>query len=181
MRRLGHHYRRNGMLEDQLLLIVGLQHHRIFVEGADAPGELDAAQQVKGDGGFVFSGCVEKRILDVLRRLIHLPISPLVDSPCPACKPGSAWSCRAGLHARCGIERAALFSTLVWAAFRRLAGYPIRNEPAPAPAAGLLYNTASGDAFQHLPSLFLHCCTIRVPGLATEFGSPSDTSQMPKG
>ena len=40
------------MLEDQLFLVVGLEHHGILVERPDAAGQLDAAEQVNGDVGF---------------------------------------------------------------------------------------------------------------------------------
>src|SRR6266481_2077629 len=60
---------RNGMLEDQLLLVVGFQHHRIFVKGANTSRELDSAQQVNCDIGSLFACCIEEGFLDVLRRL----------------------------------------------------------------------------------------------------------------
>ena len=68
------------MLKDELFLVVGLQHHRILVERPNPARQLDPADQVNGDGGFLFAGGVQKRILDVLRRLvIHLPISFILD------------------------------------------------------------------------------------------------------
>jgi hypothetical protein len=58
------------MLEDQLLLIVGLEHDGIFVKRTDASGELDPAQQVDGDiQSFLASG-VKEGVLNILRRLV---------------------------------------------------------------------------------------------------------------
>src|SRR5215470_11638145 len=70
------------MLEDQLLLIVGLQHHRILVERPDPARQLHPTQQIDRDVALFFAGRVEEGILDVLRRLVlHLPISlPKLDS-----------------------------------------------------------------------------------------------------
>src|SRR5438477_2408780 len=66
------------MLEDKLLLVAGFKYHRILVEGANASRELDAAEEVNGDGDFILAGRVEERILYILRRLVfHLPISLL--------------------------------------------------------------------------------------------------------
>ena len=48
------------MLEDQLLLIIGLQNHRIFVERANTSSQLDAAQQINGDVDLLFAGRVEE-------------------------------------------------------------------------------------------------------------------------
>src|SRR5579864_5706544 len=68
------------MLEDQLFLIVGLQHDRIFVERTDSARQLDPTQQVDRDVELFFAGRVEERVLDVLRRLVfHLPISLPLD------------------------------------------------------------------------------------------------------
>ncbi len=64
------------MLEDQLLLIIGLKNDRIFVERANTPSQLDAAQQINGDIDLFFAGCVEEGILDVLRRLVFHSRSP---------------------------------------------------------------------------------------------------------
>src|SRR5215468_6231108 len=64
------------MLEDQLLLIVGLQHHRILVERPDPARQLHPTQQIDRDVELFFAGRVEEGILDILRRLVfHLPIS----------------------------------------------------------------------------------------------------------
>src|SRR5512141_3403210 len=73
----GHHHRRDGVLEDELLLVIGLQHDGVFVERSDAACQLYPTEQVNRDRRFVLACCVEEGILDVLRRLIHLPISPL--------------------------------------------------------------------------------------------------------
>src|SRR5207302_217834 len=50
VRRPAHHHSRDGMLEDQLLLVVGVQNDRVFVEGADPARQLYPAEQVNGDG-----------------------------------------------------------------------------------------------------------------------------------
>jgi hypothetical protein len=64
------------MLEDQLLLTVVLKQNRILVEGTNLACQLDTADQIDRDGGFIFADRVEKRVLDVLCRLvIHVPIS----------------------------------------------------------------------------------------------------------
>src|ERR1700728_4578283 len=64
------------MLEDQLLLAVVLQQHRILVKRADLSGQLDAADQVDRDGSFVLADRVQEGVLNVLCRLVlHVPIS----------------------------------------------------------------------------------------------------------
>jgi len=42
------HHRRNSVLENQLLLIAGFKHQRIFVEALDPPGKLDTAEEIDG-------------------------------------------------------------------------------------------------------------------------------------
>jgi hypothetical protein len=70
------HHGRNGVLEDQLLLVVVFQQHRILVERADLPGQLDAADQINRDGGLVLADRVQECVLNVLCRLgLHMPIS----------------------------------------------------------------------------------------------------------
>ena len=59
------------MFENQLLLIVGLQHERVFVETLDASGKLDSAHQINRDDAFFFARVVQKRILNILRRFVH--------------------------------------------------------------------------------------------------------------
>ena len=68
----GSHYCRDGMLENQLFLIVRLEHKRIFIEALDTPGELYAAQQINRDQTFFLARIIEKTILDVLRWFVHL-------------------------------------------------------------------------------------------------------------
>jgi hypothetical protein len=64
------------VLEDQLLLAIVLQQHRILVERADLSGELHPANQLNRNRGLVFANSVQKRVLNVLCRLvIHEPIS----------------------------------------------------------------------------------------------------------
>src|SRR4051812_6453769 len=64
-----HYDCRDRMLEDELLLIVGLQHNRVFVERADAAAELYSAHQVDSDGRLIFSSSIEEGVLNILRRL----------------------------------------------------------------------------------------------------------------
>ena len=71
MRGLLRNHRRDRVFEDQLLLIVGLQHQRVFVETLDSPLEFHAAHQVNGDDDLILAGVVQKAILDILRWLIH--------------------------------------------------------------------------------------------------------------
>src|SRR6266545_3563790 len=64
------------MLKDELLLVVGFHHYGIFIEGADAARQFDAAEQVDGDDRLIFSCRVEERILYILCRLaFHRPLS----------------------------------------------------------------------------------------------------------
>jgi hypothetical protein len=72
----GCHYRRDGVLENQLLLVAGFKNQRILVETLDPTGEFDAAQKVDGDQPLVFTRIIEKAILNVLRWLIHLIYRP---------------------------------------------------------------------------------------------------------
>ena len=46
------------MLEDQLLLVIRLQNHRVFVKTLDAAGKLHAAHQVDGEEGLLFARVV---------------------------------------------------------------------------------------------------------------------------
>jgi hypothetical protein len=69
-------YRRYCVLEDQLLLAVVLQKHRVLIEGPDLAGELDPADKVNSDGCFVLPNRIQERVLNILCRLgIHGPIS----------------------------------------------------------------------------------------------------------
>ena len=68
--------RRDGVLENQLLLTVVFQQHRILVERTYFACEFDPADQVYRDRGFIFADRIKKRVLNVLCRLIvHVPIS----------------------------------------------------------------------------------------------------------
>jgi hypothetical protein len=74
--RPGAHNRRDGMLEDQLFLTVVLKQDGIFVKGAYFACEFDSADQVYRDRSLIFPDRIEKRVLNVLCRLIiHVPIS----------------------------------------------------------------------------------------------------------
>ena len=66
------HHRRNGMLENQLLLVTGFEHKRILVEALDSAGEFDTAQEIDRNQSLFLARIVQKAVLDVLRWLIHL-------------------------------------------------------------------------------------------------------------
>ena len=61
-----HHHGGYRVLENQLLLVVGFQYHRILVEGADSSRQFHSAEQINGDDELVLAGCIEKCILYVL-------------------------------------------------------------------------------------------------------------------
>src|SRR5690348_1990845 len=69
MRASRHNYRGDRMLEDKLLLVVGFQYDRVFVEGPDASAQLYSAHQINRDRRLVLSSSVEKSILNILCRL----------------------------------------------------------------------------------------------------------------
>src|SRR5579864_8055218 len=78
MHHLAHHHGGNGVFKDQLLLVVCLEHDRILVEGPNTARQLHSAQQINSNERFVFTSGVQKRILNVLRRLVVHRRSPLV-------------------------------------------------------------------------------------------------------
>src|SRR5581483_2746281 len=89
--------RRDGVLEDELLLRACLQNHRILVEALDPPRQFDSAHQVDGDVAAFFAGTIEKAVLDcvLLRWFFHLPDSPGQKSFQGYCKPiivNSIWA-----------------------------------------------------------------------------------------
>jgi hypothetical protein len=69
------HDRGNGVLEDELFLVVGFQYQRILVKAFDAARELDATHQIDGDDNFVFARIVQEAVLNILRRfwIHHIP------------------------------------------------------------------------------------------------------------
>src|SRR5690348_17156530 len=69
--RLHDHNRGNGMLENQLLLVIGLENQRVLVEALDAARKLHATEQVQRNGSFILARVVEKAVLDVLRWFVH--------------------------------------------------------------------------------------------------------------
>ena len=87
------------MLENQLLLTVVFKQHGVLVERAYFACEFDSADQVYRDRSLIFADRIEKRVLDVLCRLIvHVPISNSSNvelrygkcsSSCSYCKLGS--------------------------------------------------------------------------------------------
>jgi hypothetical protein len=66
------HHRRNRMLEDQLLLVAGFENKGIFVKAFDPPGKFDTAQKINGDQSLFLARIIQKTVLDVLRRFVHL-------------------------------------------------------------------------------------------------------------
>src|SRR5271154_78275 len=64
------------MLENQLLLAVVFKQHGVLVERAYFACEFNSADQVYRNRSLIFADRIEKRVLDVLCRLIvHVPIS----------------------------------------------------------------------------------------------------------
>ena len=49
------YYRGNSVLENQLFLVAGFEHNRIFIETLDSARQLDAAHKVNRKNNFVFS------------------------------------------------------------------------------------------------------------------------------
>src|SRR5437879_13121138 len=81
MRRPAHGHRGDGVLEDQLLLVVGLEHDRIFVERANTARQLHAAEQINGDARPLLASRIEEEIANIVRRLILHGRSPYRSSP----------------------------------------------------------------------------------------------------
>src|SRR5271168_2184046 len=68
------------MLENQLLLAVVFEQHRILVKRAYFACEFNSADQVYRDRSLIFADRIKKRVLNVLCRLIvHVPISHFYD------------------------------------------------------------------------------------------------------
>jgi hypothetical protein len=63
-------YRRYRVFEDQLLLAVVLQENRVLIKGPDFAGQLDAADEVNGDWGFVLPNSIQESVLNILCRLV---------------------------------------------------------------------------------------------------------------
>src|SRR5579862_2425657 len=68
---LGNDDRGDSVLKNQLLLVVRLEHNRIFVEAFDAARKLYAAHQVNRQEDLVLPCIIQKSFLDVLRQLFH--------------------------------------------------------------------------------------------------------------
>ena len=71
MQALDDHYRRDRMLENQLLLVIGFQNERILIETLNTAREFHSAQKVNGYDALFFARIVQKAILYILRRFIH--------------------------------------------------------------------------------------------------------------
>ena len=61
----------DGVLEDQLFLVISLQDERVLVETLNAAGKFHAAEQVKRNDSLIFARIVQKAVLNILRRLVH--------------------------------------------------------------------------------------------------------------
>ena len=59
----GRHDGRDRVLEDELLLVVRLEHDAVLVETAYSSRELDAARQVDGDGNALLARGVQEGVL----------------------------------------------------------------------------------------------------------------------
>src|ERR1017187_5547395 len=89
MRGARHDHRGNRVLKNQLLLIVGVQNHRVLIERANAACKLHAAQQVDGDDTLIFASRIEKGILYVLCWLVFHGWSSL--QPAKTAQPQRPW------------------------------------------------------------------------------------------
>src|SRR5450631_307666 len=96
------------MLENQLLLAVVFEQLRILVERAYFACEFNSADQVYRDRSLIFADRVEKRVLNVLCRLIvHVPISNFLNVELRYGKCSSTCSyCNVGLRAKIGSSPA---------------------------------------------------------------------------
>src|ERR1700728_4023450 len=89
------------MLENQLFLTIVFKQHGVLVERAYFACEFDSADQVYRDRSLIFADRIEKRVLDVLCRLIvHVPISNFYDVELRYGKCSNSCSyCKVGLRA----------------------------------------------------------------------------------
>src|SRR5579859_696476 len=105
------------MLENQLLLAVVLEQHRILVKRPYFACEFDSADQVYRDRSLVFADRIKKRVLNVLCRLIvHVPISNFLNVELRDGKCSSTCSyCNVGLRAQSRLESCyRKFTRLPW-------------------------------------------------------------------
>src|SRR5947209_758435 len=65
VRRLLRHHRGDGVLEDELLLIVRFEDQGVLVETLDTAGELHAAHQVNSQDDLVLPSVVQKTVLNI--------------------------------------------------------------------------------------------------------------------
>lgn len=65
---LGHRYRRDGVLEDELILVVGFEHYRVLVKAANLSDKANTAYQKNRYGNLIASHGVEINVLNVLGR-----------------------------------------------------------------------------------------------------------------
>ena len=64
----------NRVLENQLLLIIRLEHKGVLIEALNSACELYPAKEVDSNDSLFLARIVEKTILNILRRFIHLQI-----------------------------------------------------------------------------------------------------------
>jgi hypothetical protein len=61
----------NRVLEDELFLIIGLEHERVFIEALDSPRKFHAAEEIDGNQSLFLARIIQKAVLYVLRRFVH--------------------------------------------------------------------------------------------------------------
>jgi len=70
------------MFENELFLVVRLQHNGVLVEGPNASAKLYPAHEINRDGRLVFASSVEKGVLNILCRLgFHCADLSLIQNP----------------------------------------------------------------------------------------------------
>ena len=68
VRHLLRHHRRNGVLEYQLLLVIGFQNQGILVEALNPSGQFHTAHQINGEDNLVLASVVQETVLNILSR-----------------------------------------------------------------------------------------------------------------
>jgi hypothetical protein len=59
------------MFENQLLLVIRFEDHRVFIKALNPARKFDAAHQINCEECLLFPGVVQKRFLNILRKLFH--------------------------------------------------------------------------------------------------------------
>jgi hypothetical protein len=65
------------VLEDELLLVVGLENHTVLVEATHATRKFHATGQIDRNGQALFARSVQKSVLKVLARHLRV-VAPLI-------------------------------------------------------------------------------------------------------